>query len=82
MLEIPNLFSDPLGIVANLRKLSQAKGTSNNQQLGVTVNFNIIQFHYWINNNLVNNIKQRITVKLAIYYKCITMTYRITIFMD
>lgn len=34
MLEITNLSFDPLDIVANLRKLSQAKGTSNYQQLG------------------------------------------------
>lgn len=39
MLEITNLFSDSLGIVANLRKFPQAEGASNYQQLRVTNEF-------------------------------------------
>lgn len=35
MVENTNLFSDSLGIVANLRKFSQAEGASNYQQLKV-----------------------------------------------
>lgn len=39
MVEITNLFSHSLGIVANLRELTQAEGASNYQQLRVKNEF-------------------------------------------
>lgn len=40
-LEITNLFSDSLGIVADLREFSQAEGASNYQQLRDKKEFNM-----------------------------------------